>query len=320
VNLVLRPEWNVNFTKAHMLAPDGRCKTFDASADGYTRGEGCGWSCCSGCRTPSRQRAHHSRDPRLGGEPGRRERRADGAERARAGAGDPPRARAAGVRPGEVGYVEAHGTGTSLGRSDRGRGARRGVRRGALEGGPLAIGSVKTNVGHLEAAAGVAGLMKVALSLQHGEIAAAPALPDAEPAHRLGWAARRGAGRADAVAIGRCAAACGHQLVRLHRHQRARGSRRGTAGPGVRAPAGEPASNVERPVHVMPHDRRPVAPALRALAARYERHLGAHPELPLADVAFTAGTGRAHFRHRLAVVAPTHRGCAAEAGGRVPRW
>ena len=74
------------------------------------------------------------------------------------------------MRPAEVGYVEAHGTGTALGDPIEVQAPRGGLRAGRDADQPLLIGSVKTNIGHLEAAAGIAGLIKVVLSLQHQQI------------------------------------------------------------------------------------------------------------------------------------------------------
>ena len=174
-----------------MLAPDGRCKTFDAAADGFVRGEGCGVVVLKRLsRRACRRRPHPRGDPRQRGQPGRAQQRADGAERAGAGGGDPRGARAGrhcarrgGLRRGARDRHAAR-------RSDRGRGARRRVRRGSRSRArPLLVGSVKTNIGHLEAAAGVAGLIKVVLVAPAPERAAAPPLPHAESAHRLGPAA-----------------------------------------------------------------------------------------------------------------------------------
>ena len=149
-----------------MLAPDGRCKTFDAAADGFARGEGCGVvvlkrladALTDGDRVLAVIRGTAvNQDGRSGGltVPN------GPAQEAviRAALAD------AGVEPAEIGYVEAHGTGTSLGDpiEVRALGAALGAGRAADD--PLLVGSVKTNIGHLEAAAGIAGVIKVVLAL-----------------------------------------------------------------------------------------------------------------------------------------------------------
>ena len=171
-----------------MLAPDGRCKTFDAAADGFVRGEGCGVVVLKRpAGRAGRRRPDPGGDPRHGGQPGRAEQRAHRAERAGAGGGDP---RGAGERrvsaAADVGYVEAHGTGHLAGRS-RSRSRRSGavLAPGAPTDRPLLLGSVKTNIGHLEAAAGVAGLIKVVLALQHGTIP--PHLHLQQPSPHIAW-------------------------------------------------------------------------------------------------------------------------------------
>ena len=160
--------------------------------------------------------------------------------------GDPrgARPRAASSRP-QVGYVEAHGTGTPLGDPIEVAGARRGARRGAATSRPLLVGSVKTNIGHLEAAAGVAGLIKVALALQPRRDPAAPALRD-DPNPHIPWTSCPSSmpTALAAVAGRRRAADRRRQLVRLQRHQRARGrSRRRRRRPASRRSAdGAPSS------------------------------------------------------------------------------
>ena len=89
-------------------------------------------------------------------------------------------------------YVEAHGTGTALGDPIEMRALGAALAAERPQGRRVAVGSVKTNIGHLEAAAGIAGLIKVVLALQHGELPAHLHLAHSQPAHRLGRAAARG--------------------------------------------------------------------------------------------------------------------------------
>jgi myxalamid-type polyketide synthase MxaE and MxaD len=171
VNLILSPAIAINFTKAGAMAPDGRCKTFDARADGYVRSEGAGIVVLKPL-----SKALADGDPIyavIRGSAVNQDGRSNGLMAPNPLAQEAvlrDAYRQAGVSPAEVHYVEAHGTGTLLGDPIEAKalGAVLGV--GRAPGRPCAVGSVKTNLGHLEAAAGVAGLIKVALSLQHREI------------------------------------------------------------------------------------------------------------------------------------------------------
>ena len=166
VNVVLSPAHSIAFTKAGVLAPDGRCKVFDATADGYVRGEGAGLVVLKplpqaladgdAIYAVIRGSAIHQ-DGRTNGL------MAPSRESQEAVLHDAYRD--AGLAPALVQYVEAHGTGTLLGDSIEARAL------GAVLGrdrpnGPCVLGSVKSNFGHLEAAAGIAGLIKVALALR----------------------------------------------------------------------------------------------------------------------------------------------------------
>ena len=169
VNVILSPEININFSKANMLAPDGRCKTFDARADGYVRGEGCAVIALK--RLSDAVADHDHVLAIIRGSAINHDGRSGGLT-APSGPAQEAVIRAAladaNVEAAQVSYVEAHGTGTSLGDpiEVRALGAVYGHDRST----PLTIGSVKTNIGHLEAAAGLAGLIKVVLMLQHQEI------------------------------------------------------------------------------------------------------------------------------------------------------
>ena len=171
VNLILSPAIAINFTKAGVMAPDGRCKAFDARANGYVRGEGAGVVVLK----PLSQ-ALADGDPIyavIRGSAVNQDGRTNGLTAPNPQAQEAvlrEAYRQPASRPATFDYVEAHGTGTLLGRSDRGQGPGRGARRRPPPGRPCAIGSVKTNIGHLEAAAGIAGLIKVALSLRHRAI------------------------------------------------------------------------------------------------------------------------------------------------------
>ncbi|HEX4274402.1 MAG TPA: polyketide synthase, partial [Bryobacteraceae bacterium] len=171
VNVVLSAETTLAFSKARMMAPDGRCKTFDAAADGFVRGEGCGILVLK-----------RLSDAIADGDPIRAVISAsainqDGRSSGLTAPSGPAQQGLlrkvladAGMEGGEVQYVEAHGTGTALGDpiEVQALAAVLGKGRGAKQ--PLLIGSVKTNLGHLESAAGVAGLIKTILAMEHGEI------------------------------------------------------------------------------------------------------------------------------------------------------
>ena len=156
---------------AGMLAPDGRCKTFDAAANGYVRGEGCGililkrlgdaqadadriWAVIRGAALNQDGASQGLTVP-------------NGAAQELVIA---DALRRAGLRPSEVDYVEAHGTGTSVGDPIEARATGSAYAKGRAEDRPLLIGSVKTNIGHLEPAAGVAGIIKTVLAMSQGVI------------------------------------------------------------------------------------------------------------------------------------------------------
>ena len=171
---------------AGMLSPDGRCKTFDAAANGYVRGEGCGILVlkrladaeADGDRIWAVVRATALNQD--GASPGLTVPSGPAQERVIEAA-----LRRAGIEPADVDYVEAHGTGTEVGDPIEANATGAVYGRGRDPDRPLLIGSVKTNIGHLESAAGVAGVMKVVLAMQQGVIP--PHLHFRNPSPQMDW-------------------------------------------------------------------------------------------------------------------------------------
>jgi phthiocerol/phenolphthiocerol synthesis type-I polyketide synthase D len=170
VNLMLSPDNSVATSRWGMLAPDGRCKTFDASADGYVRGEGCGVVVLK--RLEDALREGDSVLAVVRGSAVNQDGPSSGLTVPNGPAQQAVlRAALASARlePSEIDYIEAHGTGTALGDP---------IELGALSevfgerdgSAPLVLGSMKTNLGHLESAAGIAAFIKTVLSVQHGHI------------------------------------------------------------------------------------------------------------------------------------------------------
>jgi acyl transferase domain-containing protein/acyl carrier protein len=296
-NLTLAPEVTVGLCRMKAMAADGRCKTFDARADGYVRGEGCGIVVLKRLAEAARDGDaiyavirgsavnHDGRSNGLTAPNGTaqklliREALAD-----------------AGVEPGQVQFVEAHGTGTSLGdpieaialgevlcqeRTDR-----------------LYIGSVKSNFGHLESAAGAAALMKVALTLHHGAIP--PSLHFEQPNPHIPWdrlpltvpttltdwpgGERRIAG----------VSSFGMSGTNVHMILEQPPARQAEASPGF---------------HTLTLSA-PSPEALGALARKFEAFVDSG--VPLRDMCHTSNVGRRHFDHRLALVADSVESLAAQ--------
>jgi acyl transferase domain-containing protein/SAM-dependent methyltransferase len=294
VNLMLGPEATIDFSKARMMAPDGRCKTFDAKADGYVRGEGCGAVVLKRLAD-----ALMDGDPVLAvirGTAVNQDGRSNGLT---APNGLAQRAvirqalRRAGLDPLRVGYLEAHGTGTSLGDPIEMRAIGEALCEDRPKDQPLVVGSVKTNLGHLEAAAGMAGLAKAVLALRHREIPRhlhfeQPSpyvewdrLPVVVPAASRPWPASEGAPRVAGVSSFGFSGTNAHVVLE--------------EAPRPASPADDGGPRL------LVLSARSEA-ALRRLAGRYAAHLDTAGD-PLRDVAFTAAVGRAHQRQRAALVA-----------------
>ncbi|MFJ2811696.1 SDR family NAD(P)-dependent oxidoreductase [Kitasatospora sp. NPDC087271] len=181
VNVLLSTDTFVSAHRAGMLSPDGLCKTFDAGANGYVRGEGVGVVVLKSLAAAERDgdailgvirgsaynhggRANSLTAPNADAQ----------AELVTAAVGD--------LDPDTIGYIETHGTGTALGDPVEVRALRTAFRRlGRSDDGACGLGSVKTNIGHLESAAGIAGLLKVLLALKHGVLPATQHLQEVNP-------------------------------------------------------------------------------------------------------------------------------------------
>ncbi|GII76186.1 hypothetical protein Sru01_11680 [Sphaerisporangium rufum] len=321
VNVLQHPRTFAILTAGKMLAPDGHCKTFDEAADGYARAEGCGVLVLKRFTD-----ARRDGDTILALVRGT----AIGQDGESAGLTAPNgtaqeavmRAALADARltPADIQYVEAHGTGTPLGDP---------IEMGSIDGvfgpgrdpaAPLTVGSLKSNLGHMEPAAGMGGIIKVLLQMREG--AFFPHLMDT-PSGRIPWDAYP-------VTVPR---ECRPWTAPV---RRATVNGFGVAGaigvavleqppPTPTAPAG---TGSEREAHVVTLSARS-RPALARQAEALRAHLAAHPEVSVADVCRTRNTGRTHFRHRLAGVvrdraeldrllaAPVDPGDPAEAATRV---
>lgn len=302
-NVLLTPATMITFSSAHMLAPDGRCKTFDAAADGYVRGEGCGVIVIKrledAIRDGDRIRAviRGSAINQDGASGGLTVPNGVAQQRVIADA-----LKRADLEPRDVGYLEAHGTGTSLGDPIEAQAAGAVLGAGREPDQPLLMGSVKTNIGHLEAAAGIAGVIKVILSLENEllpqhlhfqnpsphipwERLAVEVVKEATPWKRNGQ--RRIAGISSFGFAGTNA----HVILEEAPEH---------AVPAPAAPAPDGPSG-DRRFSILPLSARTPA-ALMRLADDYRAWLGANPEATLADVCFTAGAGRAHLEQRAALV------------------
>ncbi len=167
VNLILTPDLSVAFSKANMLSPEGRCKTFSEKANGYVRGEGAGAVILK--RLKDAERDGNRILAVIRGSAVNQDGRSNGITAPNGPAQEAAIREsmlAAGITAEALDYIEAHGTGTKLGDLIEYQ-ALANVIGDRFTGTKCRIGSAKTNFGHLEAAAGVAGFIKVVLAMQH---------------------------------------------------------------------------------------------------------------------------------------------------------
>nr|VFJ42993.1 MAG: myxalamid-type polyketide synthase MxaB [Candidatus Kentron sp. DK] len=330
VQVNLLPSTFVFMSGIQALSPDGRCKTFDAAADGYGRGEGCGMVVL---KRLSDAIAHGDDILALiRGSAINHDGPSNGLTVPNRLAQEKVIRQAlqnAGVAPSQMSYVEAHGTATPLGDP---------IELGALAtvfgkshsaGSPLTVGSVKSNFGHLEAAAGISGVMKVILALRHETIpphlhfkTPTPhvewdALPFRIPVTGQPWPGARKEGLPPRIAGVNSFGLSGTNVHVVLQEAPAVESVEGwgelanpnegvsVADPaGVRSPPQPSTDAIEagRALHLLTLSAKNEA-ALREMAERYANWLEANPDVPFADVCYTAATERTRFEHRLALVA-----------------
>ena len=297
VNAILSPTTTIALSKAHMMAPDGTCKTFDSRADGFVRAEGCGIIMLKRLSDAESNRDHIL--ALIRGSAVNQDGRSSGMT-APNGTAQEEVVRSAlvasGVQPREIGYVEAHGTGTSLGDPIEAHALAAVLGPGRSADDPLVVGSVKTNLGHMESTAGVVGLIKTVLALEHEQIPAHLHFHELNP--HIDW---------------------GNLPVEIPLAKRPwpRGKKRRLAGVSSfgfsgtnahviveEAPArGDIQKAFERPQHLLTVSARNEE-ALGQLVRSYGEQLG-RQDGGLADFCYTANAGRAHFEHRLAVIGGT---------------
>jgi acyl transferase domain-containing protein/acyl carrier protein len=305
VNMILTPDTTVILSKSHMMSPVGRCKAFDASADGFVRAEGCGLIVVKrllDAREDGDRVLAVIRGTALN---------QDGKSSGLTAPNGPSQVAViqeslanAGLQPSDVDFIEAHGTGTSLGDPIEARALADVFGSGRAPQHPLCVGSIKSNIGHAESAAGIAGLLKVVLSLQHGRIPPSlhmkklnphidwGGLPISVPIVETSWSRGKGLRIAGVSSFG-FSGTNAHVIV----------SDAPITEPGLQTPIQEaPDPDVRLPLNLLPLSARSEA-ALAELARKYEEAFAARPGLDLAAVCHTAGSGRSHFEHRLAVLA-----------------
>ncbi len=292
INLLLMPEIYMIRCQARMLSPSGRCATFDRDADGYIPGEGCGVVVLK--RLGDAVRDGDRIDAVIRGTQINHDGRSNGLT-VPSGVAQRELLRAtlrdARLSPERVGFVEAHGTGTKLGDPIEMTAIQEVYCQDRGAENPLVVGSVKTNLGHLESAAGISGLIKVVLALKHGAIPPNLHFSELNPHIALHAATRIATEHTAWPTQGhpRCAAVSSFGMSGTNAHAILEEA----PAPASVEPPGEPTRPALVPLTAHHPD------ALRARCVQLRDHLAAHPSIEFADLLHTLRRRSGH-RHRLA--------------------
>ena len=291
VNVIITPVISLIESRAQMLAPDGHCKTFDESANGMVRGEGCGIIVLKRLSQAIKNGDHIL--AKIYGTAVNHDGPSSGLTVPNGAAQEKllyQALKTANLQPEQIDYIEAHGTGTALGDPIELE-SMAAVFGKRPPNQPLVIGSVKTNLGHLEGAAGIAGLIKTVLALQHHKIP--PHLHFKKPNPRFDWSSNIFEVPVD-----------GKTWNPSERQRIAGVSSFGFSGTNAHIIVGEIDSSLpqksEHNFYLLPLSARSEK-SLQELTKNYQNALNG--SVNFADVCFTATTGRAIFQHRICILA-----------------
>lgn len=301
VNAILTPDLSVSFSRGKMMASDGKCKTFDANADGIVRGEGCGIVVLK--RLADAIRDGDNIQAIIRGSAVNQDGLTNGLT-----APNGPSQQAvirqalekAGVQPNEISYVETHGTGTALGDPIEVNSLKAVLMERRESDRVCWIGSVKTNIGHLEAAAGIAGLIKVVLSLQNKQIPPHLHLKQLNPYIKIentpisistelqNWNCNHGS-KVAGVSSFSFGGTNAHVIVE--------------EAPQASSELKQ-VNDLERLQHILTLSAK-TEKALQEVVEKYLNFLEYPSVPPIQNICYTSNIGRSHFDYRLAIIAQT---------------
>uniref|UniRef100_V5XF08 Polyketide synthase n=2 Tax=Mycobacteriaceae TaxID=1762 RepID=V5XF08_MYCNE len=296
VNIMVGPNTAIAESRSGFLSPQGRSRAFDDAADGYARGEGGAVVIIK----PLQQALRDGDDiyAQILGTAVSQDGHTDGITVPREDAQRVAIKAAlhrAELDPDQIGYVEAHGTGTPVGDPIEMRALAQALTTDRPASRPLVIGSVKTNIGHLEAGAGVAGLIKAAMVVKHGFIPANLHLQN--PTSHVSLAELK----IDIPPTGRPFPPAARRIAGVNSF--------GFGGTNAHVVLAEPPASTTTPtaVNPLPLAAIPIsarsAEALVATAGRLADHLEARPDIALTDLGYTLARRRTHLSHRHTVIA-----------------